>query len=40
MRSIDYEMKDVADDHREGSFRQDLNPEVKLQKLIGGMHDN
>lgn len=39
MRSIAYKMKEVTDNHGEESFRQDLNPEVGLQKFMKGMHD-
>lgn len=39
MRSIAYKMEEITDDRGEESFSQDLNPEVRLQKFMKGMHD-
>ena len=39
MRIIAYTLSEVTNDHGEESFRQDLNPEVRLQKFMNGIHE-
>ena len=38
MRRVAYGVKEVTDDHEEESFRQNLDPEVRLQRLMKRMH--
>ena len=39
MRIIAYTVMEVTNDRGEESFRQDLNPEVRLQKFVKVIHE-
>ena len=39
MRIIAYTLTEVTSDRGEESFRQDLNPEVRLQKFMKVIHE-
>ena len=39
MRVIAYTLREATSDHGEEGFRQALNPEVRLQKFMKGIHE-